>query len=111
MMGRHKLLTVSWRQYTAPKERHLEADETDAEVRMSPGWRFVDEIKQVFEKIRAIENDLGAPELHGGDYEDFSKQEDKIKVRVQIVLSVHVAVQTQTTTAYCRILPTLNHHV
>ena len=82
MMGRHKLLTVTWRQYTAPKERHLEADETDAEVRMSPGWKFVDEIKQVFEKIRAIENDLGAPELHGGDYEEFSKQEDKIKVRV-----------------------------
>ena len=81
MMGRHKLLTVTWRQYTAPKERHLEADETDAEVRMSPGWKFVDEIKQVFEKIRAIENDLGAPELHGGDYEEFSKQEDKIKVR------------------------------
>ncbi|XP_028414557.1 dystrophin-like isoform X10 [Dendronephthya gigantea] len=79
MMGRHKLLTVSWRQYTPPKERHLEADEKDAEVRMSPGWQFVDEIKQVFEKIRAIENDLGAPELHGGDYEDFSKQEDKIK--------------------------------
>ena len=83
MMGRHKLLTVSWRQYTAPKERHREADEADAEVRMSPGWKFVDEIKQVFEKIRAIENDLGAPELHGGDYEDFSKQEDKIKVRLE----------------------------
>ena len=80
MMGRHKLLTVSWRQYTAPKERHLEEDEVDAAMRMSPGWKFVDEIKQVFEKIRVIENDLGSPELHGGNYEEFSKQEDKIKV-------------------------------
>ena len=81
MMGRHKLLSVSWRQYTAPKERHFEEDEKDAAVRMTPGWKFVEEIKQVFEKIRVIENDLSSPELHGGDYEEFSKQEDKIKVR------------------------------
>lgn len=78
MMGRHRLLTVSWREYTAPKEQ---PDEVDAGLRMSPGWKYVDEIKRVFEKIRAIENDLVSSELHGGDYEDFAKQEDKIMVR------------------------------
>ena len=85
MMGRHKLLAVSWRQYTAPTERHRDGDETDAGMHMTPGWKFVDEIKQVFERIRVIENDLGSPELHGGDYEEFSKQEEKIKVRRRLL--------------------------
>ena len=41
---------------------------------------FIEELEKVIALIRDIQDELQSPILHGQLYEDFSRQEDKLKV-------------------------------
>lgn len=49
--------------------------------RTSVGWSLVEDMSKMSDEVREIENTLNSAELKGADYEDFSNQEDKLKVR------------------------------
>ena len=42
--------------------------------------QFIEELEKVIALIRDIQDELQSPILHGQLYEDFSRQEDKLKV-------------------------------
>ncbi len=45
--------------------------------------QFIEELEKVVALIHDIEDELQSPVLHGQEYEDFSRQEDKLRVRRQ----------------------------
>lgn len=51
------------------------------ESAQSPGWKLVEDIRKLSDEIHEVELLLESPELQKADFEDFSKQEDKLKVR------------------------------
>eukprot|EP00058_Branchiostoma_floridae_P013393 XP_002598881.1 hypothetical protein BRAFLDRAFT_90093 [Branchiostoma floridae] len=58
---------------------------------------FLAEINKILFHIADIELQLASPELNAGDYEDFSKQEDKLKIENQFQ-QYHRPVQFSTVT-------------
>ena len=46
----------------------------------SPGWKLVDDIRKLSDEVHEVELLLESRELQKADFEDFSKQEDKLKV-------------------------------
>lgn len=42
--------------------------------------QFIEELQKVLTLITDIQDELQSPVLHGQEYEDFSRQEDKLKV-------------------------------
>jgi hypothetical protein len=69
---RHRLANVRWQTtylYTAP--------ERDGS---SLGWSLVEEMSKLSDEVQQVDNTLNSAELKGADYEDFSNQEDKLKV-------------------------------
>ena len=46
----------------------------------APGWQLVEDIKKLSEEVDDVGFLLDSPELQRTDFEDFSKQEDKLKV-------------------------------
>ena len=49
--------------------------------------QFIEELEKVTALIRDIQDELQSPILHGQLYEDFSRQEDKLKVCVAIFIT------------------------
>lgn len=43
---------------------------------------MVDEMTRLSDEVRQIDIRLNSPELQGANYEEFSSQEDKLKVRL-----------------------------
>ena len=54
------------------------------EPAQSPGWKLVDDIRKLSDEVHEVELLLESPELQKADFEDFSKQEDKLKVNCEI---------------------------
>ena len=54
------------------------------EPAQSPGWKLVDDIRKLSDEVHEVELLLESPELQKADFEDFSKQEDKLKVSCEI---------------------------
>lgn len=50
------------------------------EATKSPGWKLVDDIRKLSDEVHEVELLLESRELQKADFEDFSKQEDKLKV-------------------------------
>ncbi len=46
--------------------------------------KFVEELEKLLQLITDIQEELQSPILHGQQYEDFSRQEDKLKVQCLI---------------------------
>ena len=46
----------------------------------SPGWKLVDDMRKLSDEVHEVELLLESRELQKADFEDFSKQEDKLKV-------------------------------
>ena len=46
----------------------------------SPGWNLVDDMRKLSDEVHEVELLLESRELQKADFEDFSKQEDKLKV-------------------------------
>lgn len=53
----------------------------DHEPALTPGWKLVEDIRKLSDEVHEAELLLESPELQKADFEDFSKQEDKLKVR------------------------------
>jgi len=50
------------------------------EPAQTPGWKLVQDIRKLSDEVHEVELLLESPELQKADFEDFSKQEDKLKV-------------------------------
>lgn len=50
------------------------------EPAQTPGWKLVQDTRKLSDEIHEVELLLESPELQKADFEDFSKQEDKLKV-------------------------------
>lgn len=52
----------------------------DHEPALTPGWKLVEDIRKLSDEVHEAELLLESPELQKADFEDFSKQEDKLKL-------------------------------
>ena len=52
----------------------------DHQGTQSPGWKLVEDFRKLSDEVHEVELLLESPELQKADFEDFSKQEDKLKV-------------------------------
>lgn len=50
------------------------------EPTQTPGWKLVQDARKLSDEVHEVELLLESPELQKADFEDFSKQEDKLKV-------------------------------
>ena len=50
------------------------------EPAQTPGWKLVQDTRKLSDEVHEVELLLESPELQKADFEDFSKQEDKLKV-------------------------------
>lgn len=50
------------------------------EPTQTPGWKLVQDTRKLSDEVHEVELLLESPELQKADFEDFSKQEDKLKV-------------------------------
>ena len=50
------------------------------EAAQSPGWKLVEDIRKLSDEVHEVELLLESPVLQKADFEDFSKQEDRLKV-------------------------------
>ena len=57
--------------------------------------QFVEELEKVIALIRDIQDELQSPILHGQQYEDFSRQEDKLKVSTIPLVFCHVTTEAR----------------
>lgn len=52
----------------------------DYQGAQSPGLKVVEDFRKLSDEVHEVELQLESPELQKADFEDFSKQEDKLKV-------------------------------
>ncbi|KAK2570584.1 Dystrophin [Acropora cervicornis] len=52
----------------------------DHQGAQSPGWKVVEDFRKLSDEVHEVELQLESPELQKADFEDFSKQEDKLKL-------------------------------
>lgn len=50
------------------------------EAAQSPGWKLVEDIRKLSDEVHEVELLLESPVLQKADFEDFSKQEDRLKL-------------------------------
>ena len=75
-MTKQRLARVQW------KIPLVQTDELGNPVSVGAGWELVNNIKQLSEELKEAENALNSDELQGTDFENFSSQEDKLKVGI-----------------------------
>ena len=73
-MTKYRLNRAQWEVPSA------QTDELGNLVSVGGGWELVSNIKQLSEELKEAESLLNSDELQGTDFENFSSQEDKLKV-------------------------------
>ena len=60
------------------------------EPAQTPGWKLVQDTRKLSDEVHEVELLLESPELQKADFEDFSKQEDKLKVSHRSNVTQHL---------------------